>query len=59
MRPDDPNKGAAYMERLVEEHQAVRDAIAARAPEGARHAMRLHLERGMAFNQNATSDEFG
>lgn len=58
MRPDDPSKGAAYMERLVAEHQAVRDAVAARDPERARQAMRLHLERGMAFNQTATSDEF-
>lgn len=59
MRPEDPEKGAAYMERLVDEHEAVRNAVAARAPEAARQAMRLHLERGMAFNQNATSDEFG
>ncbi|WP_425405422.1 FadR/GntR family transcriptional regulator [Hwanghaeella sp.] len=59
MRPEDPRKGAAYMERLVEEHQAVRDAVAAGDPDAAREAMRLHLERGMAFNQNATTDEFG
>ncbi|RVU34013.1 FadR family transcriptional regulator [Hwanghaeella grinnelliae] len=58
MRPENAETGAAYMVRLVAEHQAVRDAIAARDPEGAREAMRLHLERGMTFNQNATRDEF-
>lgn len=58
MRPSDPGKGAAYMDRLVEEHQAVRDAIALQNAHAAREAMRLHLERGMTFNQNATSDEY-
>ena len=46
------------MVRLIAEHQAVRDAIASGDPDAARQAMRLHLERGMAFNQNATSDDF-
>ncbi len=49
-----PQAGAAragYLDQLLREHVAVRDAIHAGDPEAARGAMRVHLSRGIELNR--------
>ncbi len=50
IRPTDTGEGNDYLQRLVREHQEIRDAIFAGNKEKAREAMREHLQRGIAFN---------